>query len=485
MNGTTFFTILFALLIRWMAKGIAPMFGDYEAQRHWMEITVNIPVKDWYTNSTENDLNYWGLDYPPLTAYHSWLMGKIANYFNPEWVKLNESRGFESYEHKIFMRSTVFISDLVILIPALYYYELKLFDQNFQFNYFLHHLFVPSLILIDHGHFQYNCISLGLFLWAVICLIKRQDILASILFCLSFNYKQMALYYSLPIFFLLLRRCFNQRSFAKLTAISFSVIATMMILWSPYLSDLNTANQVFRRIFPLNRGIYEDKVANFWYCLSVFIKIKNYFEEYQLAWISAFLTILASLPSCYLLFRQNTMKQLKYSLFNVSMAFFLFSFQVHEKSILFVNVAILLLTYRSKFMVIWFSLISTFSLLPLLIKDNLVIPYFALTIIYVVINYESMNLNSKSSMQQLFKVSIMGAILLSLASLVIAAPEKYPHIHTLLNCMYSFGHFILFYLYFLGQQCIDFQRTDEKYPNVQNRMNLFTVVHRRPKMKRN
>lgn len=58
-----------------------------------------------------------------------------------------------------------------------------------------------------------------------------------------------------------------------------------MILWSPYLSDLNTANQVFRRIFPLNRGIYEDKVANFWYCLSVFIKIKNYFEEYQLAWI--------------------------------------------------------------------------------------------------------------------------------------------------------------------------------------------------------
>lgn len=84
MNGTTFFTILFALLIRWMVsifsysgEGIAPMFGDYEAQRHWMEITVNIPVKDWYTNSTENDLNYWGLDYPPLTAYHSWLMGKM------------------------------------------------------------------------------------------------------------------------------------------------------------------------------------------------------------------------------------------------------------------------------------------------------------------------------------------------------------------------------------------------------------------------
>ena len=24
-----------------------PMFGDYEAQRHWMEITYNLPIKDW------------------------------------------------------------------------------------------------------------------------------------------------------------------------------------------------------------------------------------------------------------------------------------------------------------------------------------------------------------------------------------------------------------------------------------------------------
>jgi alpha-1,3-glucosyltransferase len=25
-----------------------PDFGDYEAQRHWLEITTNIPPKDWY-----------------------------------------------------------------------------------------------------------------------------------------------------------------------------------------------------------------------------------------------------------------------------------------------------------------------------------------------------------------------------------------------------------------------------------------------------
>ena len=28
--------------------GKGPMFGDYEAQRHWMEITYNLPITEWY-----------------------------------------------------------------------------------------------------------------------------------------------------------------------------------------------------------------------------------------------------------------------------------------------------------------------------------------------------------------------------------------------------------------------------------------------------
>ena len=54
-------------------RGDPPMFGDYEAQRHWMEITIHLPLQQWY----KYDLRYWGLDYPPLTAYVSWLCGKV------------------------------------------------------------------------------------------------------------------------------------------------------------------------------------------------------------------------------------------------------------------------------------------------------------------------------------------------------------------------------------------------------------------------
>lgn len=113
-----------------------------------------------YFNTTENDLNYWGLDYPPLTAYHSltcaYMWGNInhiyvpflpncricfnkacpfgalcnlcgakpnksllhvihnlmmfisfsAKIINPQWVELHKSRGFESPAHKLFMRAT-------------------------------------------------------------------------------------------------------------------------------------------------------------------------------------------------------------------------------------------------------------------------------------------------------------------------------------------------------------------------------------------
>ena len=48
----------FALLIRstvglwgYSGHGSPPMFGDFEAQRHWMEITTALPIGEWYSVS--------------------------------------------------------------------------------------------------------------------------------------------------------------------------------------------------------------------------------------------------------------------------------------------------------------------------------------------------------------------------------------------------------------------------------------------------
>ena len=113
--------IILSLVFRWIistgpysGQGKGPLHGDFEAQRHWMELTNHLPVDQWYFY----DLEYWGLDYPPLTAYHMKLCGYVGSLFNPDWFAFVTSRGLESADSKIFMRLTVIISDVIVYIPG-------------------------------------------------------------------------------------------------------------------------------------------------------------------------------------------------------------------------------------------------------------------------------------------------------------------------------------------------------------------------------
>ena len=45
-------------------QGVPPRYGDYEAQRHWLQVCFRAPLRLWYSW----DLEHWGLDYPPLSA---------------------------------------------------------------------------------------------------------------------------------------------------------------------------------------------------------------------------------------------------------------------------------------------------------------------------------------------------------------------------------------------------------------------------------
>jgi hypothetical protein len=200
---------------RTRVPGTPPMYGDYEAQRHWMEITTNLAVTEWYKDTTNNNLTYWGLDYPPLTAYHMYLCGAVAQRINHNYTKLHESRGFESDAHKLFMRYTVLVADVAIYIPALiaYFYTTggaveghKVKPLSPSLSTILALLY-PGIILIDHGHFQYNCVSLGLAVFATVFILRKRNIAASVCFCAALNYKQMELYHALPFFMYLLSCC--------------------------------------------------------------------------------------------------------------------------------------------------------------------------------------------------------------------------------------------------------------------------------------
>lgn len=467
-----------AILVRWCVSlsgysgaNKPPMFGDYEAQRHWMEITLNLPAQDWYTNSSQNDLMYWGLDYPPLTAYHSYLCGWIAQYINPDWVALNTSRGHESYEHKLFMRYSVLFADLLVYFPTVFLVfwgqETNGADSFNKLRGYLLMLMYPGLILIDHGHFQYNCISLGLALLAVCALSRQHTLLGSILFCLSLNYKQMELFHAMPFFCYLLGSCLRDirtGGFLRLIGIGVSVIATFAVCWFPYILDPADMLQVIHRLFPVARGVFEDKVANIWCSLSVIVKWKQIFSSEEMFKVCIGSTLVFLLPSSIDLLLRPSFTKFRYALVNSSLVFFLFSFQVHEKSILIPALIVCTFILEHPFWSVWFLLISTFSMLPLLIKDGLLVPYISTMVIYSFLTLlvyprgvATPRVNRSPDWADileklLFCISMVGIVILSLATAFIPAPTHLPDLFPLIVSVYSCGHFLLFLLFFHYQQ---------------------------------
>jgi len=57
---------------------------------------------------------------PPLTAYHSLVLGKIGSFFSPSWFALDSSRGFESAGLKAFMRASVLLGEVAVYWSAVW-----------------------------------------------------------------------------------------------------------------------------------------------------------------------------------------------------------------------------------------------------------------------------------------------------------------------------------------------------------------------------
>ncbi|KAM8930148.1 dolichyl pyrophosphate Man9GlcNAc2 alpha-1,3-glucosyltransferase [Pelodytes ibericus] len=479
--------VLLALTVRWAVSlgpysgaGKAPMFGDYEAQRHWQEITFNLPADQWYFNTTDNDLQYWGLDYPPLTAYHSLLCAHVAHWLNPDWVTLNKSRGYESLQHKLFMRSTVLVAEVMVFIPALILYCFCLEDRSTKtkISSLFCILLYPGLILIDYGHFQYNCVSLGLALWAVIALSFDWTVLGSVTFCFALNYKQMELYHSLPFFCYLLGKCFKQgiagRGFVLLVKIAVTVVASFALCWIPFLTDTEQIFQVLRRLFPVSRGLFEDKVANVWCSLSVLLKIKNILSPDTQLQLSLACTLLSVTPTCITLTAKPSIRGLKLALVNCSLSFFLYSFQVHEKSILLVSLPVCLIINDVPLVSSWFLLISTFSMFPLLLKDGLLVSYLVTTLAFTLTSVALLRVHEKTSEdalklkpfcasvrgylpwfrlpETLIRLSFLASLLLmsslTFASAALTPPSRLPDLFPVLVSGISCLHFLIFLFYF-------------------------------------
>src|SRR5690606_36065739 len=120
--------------------------------------------------------------------------------------------------------------------------------------------------------------------------------------------------------------------------------------------------QCLIRVFPFNRGLWEDKVANFWSASNVVIKLRETYSTATLQRLSLGATLAAIAPSCIILFLYPGRRILPLGLSACAWGFFLCSFQVHEKSVLIRLMPLFLLLpgVLDRDTVSWVSFFSTF-----------------------------------------------------------------------------------------------------------------------------
>lgn len=117
----------------------------------------------------------------------------------------------------------------------------------------------PAFILIDHGHFQFNCVCLG-FAAAAAALastgvhgVGTWQLAGSVMFVMSLCYKQIALYYAPAFFFHLLGMSFSTGgglleglfNVAKLGAV---VVLSFAAFFAPWLTSVGQLAQVANKI---------------------------------------------------------------------------------------------------------------------------------------------------------------------------------------------------------------------------------------------
>ena len=396
-----------------------------------MEITTHLPISQWYFH----DLEWWGLDYPPLTAYHSWIMGKIGTLINPDWFALFTSRGSDDPTLKIFMRATVIVSEYLTYVPAAVVFVRRYSRLSGTSSWtaslaLVAILMQPSTILIDHVHFQYNTVMLGFVLASMSSLLAERYKWSAVFFVGALMFKQMALYYAFTVFAYLLGRCVFPRinltrlfGIALVTLVTYAVIVLPLVIGSLYdahrgitsRSDLDgpapplpifpwVANyidteafyypvvqvviQVLHRVFPFSRGLFEDKVANFWCALNVVLKIRNYPVE-LLQKGALGLTLLSILPPNVIIFLRPRKMTMPLAFATTAWGFFLFSWQVHEKSVLLPLMPMTLLLAGKQGMNreirVWVgfaNILGAWTMFPLLHRVDLRIPYTVLTLLW-------------------------------------------------------------------------------------------------------
>ena len=333
--------------------------GDYEAHRKWIGTALSLPRSEWYFH----DLEYWGADYPPFCLLVHELFGRVLAAVTSDEDQVDlKLRGYEG--GVVVMRllniameySTSFLVLFLFLRDSVQCSLLSSSSSSSSSFSTSSALICTSLILscpllplVDHGHFQIsNGLPLSLALLSVHLTTSPssqshwQMAAGCVAFTLSILMKQMSLYFAPVVFFHLLSWSLSppdgklsSRALRFLT-LAIPVLLTAALTFLPF--PPSQYLHILQRMFPFHRGLFESKVSSLWCFLDTYpLDIRKRASPEALQKLSLLATLAAIAPSCAkaLALKSASRTQMAKLLHQCALGFYLFSFHVHEKTILF------------------------------------------------------------------------------------------------------------------------------------------------------
>jgi alpha-1,3-glucosyltransferase len=337
-------SILICIVCRMSVFLISPS-NDYNIQRGWMDITINLPLKLWYGEETVPEYRF--IDYPPLSSWHMYVCGLVINLLEPQSMILGKCEGYMTITHMIYMRTSVLLSEISVFFPSILYYYYTFYSNvkpRTQSWGILVYLMSPLILIVDYDIFQYNTVPLGFSVLAIVYTMKNQFCVSAMFLALAVNYKIYALYYGLTfgVYWVAftIKNSEGQKAgkykfiIKNLFLIILSGGITTAVIWLPWLNP-EDFYIVIKSIFAFWRPHNETQVGNFWTQVDWALSLNKYFNNGQMAIICACMTLFSSFPFLYMLTKNPGPKEFLYSVCGISLCFYLFSYMVHEKSILF------------------------------------------------------------------------------------------------------------------------------------------------------
>lgn len=254
---------------------------DFEVHRNWLAITHNLPLKQWYIESTSQ----WTLDYPPFFAWFEWLLSQLV----PKTVAQDGCLDITEHSHFgyptiVFQRTTVIVTEILLFVGLEWYIiqsitndrndsnesHLKKKQNNGQDLYKSKSLakyrayatatsiaLSPGLLIIDHIHFQYNGFMYGILVFSITAAMANRLLLSGFLFAVLLCFKHIYLYLAPAYFGYLLRAYIFKNNRLDLYAgikLGSAVIGPFAVAIGPFVY-YDQIPQLLSRLFPFSRGL--------------------------------------------------------------------------------------------------------------------------------------------------------------------------------------------------------------------------------------